>query len=289
MDIRHLTAFIAVFEERNITLAAQRLCTSQPSLSVTIRQLEQELGTQLFIRQPRGVEISDDARVLYPQARRMVAQAQLLSRQFRQRDDRLPLTLGVEEDVAAAHLGALLAWARARVPQLQLQLLPGCVGEGRLAVEELRCEDELFIPIWDEPFVLCLPAAHPLAGKATLELDELASLDWITCPAHTTHQRLMSLYNSSNHGPAAEAGTLQLARQLVIAGFGAALLPSRLAEHPGIIRRPLSTPLPSRRVGLCYAAQALEHPGLQALHQQLLSSANALALTDPAPADQPTP
>ena len=59
----------------------------------------------------------------------MVAQAQLLSRQFRQRDDRLPLTLGVEEDVAAAHLGALLVWAKARVPQLQLKLLPGCAGE----------------------------------------------------------------------------------------------------------------------------------------------------------------
>ena len=289
MDIRHLTAFIAVFEERNITLAAQRLCTSQPSLSVTIRQLEQELATQLFIRQPRGFEISDDARTLYPQARRMVAQAQVLSRQFRQRDDRLPLTLGVEEDVAAAHLGALLVWAKARVPQLQLKLLPGCAGEARLAVEELRCEDELFIPIWDEPFVLCLPADHPLASKATLEVEELAGLDWITCPAHTAHQRLMSLYNNSSHGPAAEAGNLQLARQLVIAGLGAALLPSKLAEHPGIIRRPLSTPLPSRRVGLCYAAQALEQPGLQALHQQLLSSASALAMTDAASAAQPTP
>lgn len=283
MDIRHLTAFIAIFEERNITLAAQRLCTSQPSLSVTIRQLEQELDTRLFIRQPRGVAISDDARTLYPQARRMVAQAQTLSRQFRQRDDRLPLTLGIDDDIASAHITAFLRWAKARVPQLHLKLLPGCMGDARLAVEELCCEDELFIPIWDEPFVLCLPADHPLASKATLEVDDLANLDWITCPAHTAHQRLISLYNSGTHSPAAEAGSLHLARQLVIAGIGAALLPNRLAEHPGIIRRPLGTPLPSRRVGLCYAAQALENPGLQALHEQLLSPASALAITDAEP------
>jgi len=84
MDIRHLKAFLAVFEERNITAAAQRLCISQPTLSVTIKQLEDELGAQLFLRQPRGVEVSEQARVLYPQARRMVAEAESLSRLFRQ-------------------------------------------------------------------------------------------------------------------------------------------------------------------------------------------------------------
>ena len=54
MDMRHLKAFIAVFEARNITAAAQRLCVAQPTLSVTIRQLEDDLGTPLFLRQARG-------------------------------------------------------------------------------------------------------------------------------------------------------------------------------------------------------------------------------------------
>ncbi|MBX9756768.1 MAG: LysR family transcriptional regulator [Pseudomonadaceae bacterium] len=276
MDIRHLSAFIAVFEERNITLAAQRLCTSQPSLSVTIRQLEQELGTQLFIRQPRGVEISDDARVLYPQARRMVAQAQVLSRQFRQRDDRLPLILGVEADIGTEHIAAFLRLAYAGVPQLQLKLQAGCGGDARLAVEELCCEDELFLPIWDEPFVLSLPREHRLADKPTLTADDLTGLDWITCPLHAAHQRLMNLYNNSTHCAAAEADSLYLAQQLVAAGVGGALLPRTLAAHPDIISRALSMPLPSRRVGLCYAAQALENPALRALHEHLqMSAANS--------------
>jgi DNA-binding transcriptional LysR family regulator len=275
MDIRHLSAFIAVFEERNITLAAQRLCTSQPSLSVTIRQLEQELGTRLFVRQPRGVAISDDARTLYPQARRLVAQAQALSRQFQQRDDRLALTLGIEEDIAASHVSSFLAWSQACVPRLQLKLQPGCSGEARLAVEEHSCEDELFVAIWDEPFVVCLPHGHVLASQERLTIDDLAQLDWITCPAHSTHQRLMSIYNSSTHGPVAEAGNLYLAKQLVVAGIGAAVLPSALAEHTGIVQQQLSVPLPSRRIGLCFAAQALENPALQSLYEQLLSAAPA--------------
>ena len=64
MDIRHLKAFIAVFEARNITVAAQRLCVAQPTLSVTIRQLEEDLGVELFGRQARGVEVRAQAREL---------------------------------------------------------------------------------------------------------------------------------------------------------------------------------------------------------------------------------
>jgi DNA-binding transcriptional LysR family regulator len=94
MDIRHLKAFIAVFEERNITFAAQRLCVAQPTLSVTIRQLEDDLGAELFVRQARGVEVTEQARALYAQACRMVAEAEALRRRFGQGREQVPLTLG---------------------------------------------------------------------------------------------------------------------------------------------------------------------------------------------------
>jgi DNA-binding transcriptional LysR family regulator len=275
MDIRHLNAFIAVFEERNITLAAQRLFTSQPSLSVTIRQLEDELATSLFIRQPRGVEVSADARILYPQARRLVAEAQTLSRQFRQRDDRWPLSLGVDGDVASSHVQAFLRLAYRAVPQLQLDLQPGCGGDARLAVEELRCEDELFLPLWEDPFMLCLPNGHALAEKTQVDAQDLANLQWITCPQHASHQRLMALYNHCAAGSAGQAGSLLLASQWVGAGAGAALLPASLGESAGLLMRPVNLPLPSRRIGLCYAAQALENPALSLLHTQLQPAAAA--------------
>ena len=265
MDIRHLKAFLAVFEERNITVAAQRLFISQPTLSVTIKQLEEELGTTLFVRQPRGVEVSEQARVLYPQARRMVAEAEALSRLFRGQEDRSPLTLGVEGDVADSQVSAFVRMAHQALPGLLLTLQEGCVGDARLAVEEMCCEDELFLPLWEESYVLALPAAHPMAqspaGQAWVPID-----DWITCPQHPSHQRLMALYGRSPHTLAGHAGSLKQALHLVAAGVGVAMLPQSLVlGREGVVTRALHLPAPSRRVGLCYAAQALESGTLRTL------------------------
>lgn len=272
MDIRQLNAFIAVFEERNITSAAQRLFTSQPTLSVTIRQLEEALGTTLFERLPRGVEVTDDARTLYPQARRLLAEAQALSNQFRQRNDRLTLEIGVESEIAASHLEAFLAMAYRVVPNLLLTLQDGCSGDARLSVEEDCCEDELFLPLWEEPSVLALAASHPLADRPQLDEADLANVQWITCPAHLSHQRLMELYNRSSGSVVATAGSMTLALRLVAAGAGLAMLPeSMVSHHAGVITRPARTPNLIRRVGLCYAAQALDTPALRLLHGHLQS------------------
>lgn len=256
MDIRHLKAFLAVFEERNITLAAQRLCVAQPTLSVTIRQLEEELGVALFLRQARGVEVSEQARQLYPQAQRMVAEASALSRRFREGQDRLPLQLGVEADIAASQVEAFVRLASQAVPAVQLTLLDGCVGDARLGVEALCCEDELFLSLWEEPFVLAMASGSNQLGQ------------WITCPQHVSHQRLLGFYGDGEQ--VGHAGSLQQAVPMVAAGLGAALLPQSLVErHPGLQWRPWQGSALTRRVGLCFAVQALELPVLKQLHQAL--------------------
>lgn len=257
MDIRHLKAFIAVFEERNITSAAQRLFVAQPSLSVTIRQLEEELGVELFLRKARGVEVSEQARVLYPQAQRMVAEAEALSRQFAEGQQRVVLQLGIEADIAAGQVESFLRMASAALPYLQLALLEGCAGDARLGVESLCCEDELFLPLWDEPFVLALPASG-------------ATTRWITCPQQPSHQRLLGFYGEAGQAPAAIAATLQQALHLVAAGLGQALLPQSVVEHhPAVQWRPCQGAALRRRVGLCYAAQALQLPALAQLQGAL--------------------
>lgn len=267
MGIRHLKAFLAVFEERNITAAAQRLFISQPTLSVTIKQLEEELGATLFVRQPRGVDVSDEARVLYPQARRMVAEADALAQLFRGRENRAPLTLGIEGDIADSQIEAFLRMAHQALPNLLLTLEEGCHGDGRLAVEEMCCEDELFLPLWEEPYVMALPLKHPMAkgeaGPAWTPID-----DWITCPQHPSHQRLMALYGRSPQAVAGHAGSLKQALHMVAAGVGVAMLPQSLVSgHERVVTRALHLPAPTRRVGLCYAAQALELPTLRGLYE----------------------
>lgn len=69
MDLRHLKYFIAVAEEQNIGRAATRLHISQPPLTRQIQQLEEELGVQLFVRTPKGVEITQAGTLLLEEAR----------------------------------------------------------------------------------------------------------------------------------------------------------------------------------------------------------------------------
>ncbi|PVZ39053.1 LysR family transcriptional regulator [Pseudomonas sp. CC120222-01a] len=255
MDYRQLRAFIAVFEERNITAAARAIHLSQPALSGSIKALEDALGTTLFVRRPRGVEVTDDARALYPEAQRMVAEANRLLTRFRSDRVCAALQIGVEHDVSSATVKQLALAAATITPAVRLQLVTGCMGAARLASEELRCEDELFLPLHSDPFVRALPLASDGHER------------WIICPAQPSHQRLQPFYDGV---PVAEAETFALALELVAAGLGSAIVPQSLAAEQRDVR---TEPLPQldmrRRIGLCYSAQALAVEGVIQLRDAL--------------------
>ncbi|GGY17349.1 LysR family transcriptional regulator [Paludibacterium paludis] len=259
MDVRQLKAFIAVFEERSITAAAERLFVSQPSLSVTIRQLEVSLGVALFHRLPRGVEVSDAARRLYPGARQLVDQAAALAAQFLPGWERPVVRLGVEGDIAIAHLQAAVNRIVGLMPEVRLLVEEGCCGEIRLGAEASSCEDEWFFALDEEPFVLAVPESDAGMEKTG---------PWVVCPFHPSHQRLLPLYGDGT--VAAEAGNLTIAAKLVACGAGAAFLPRSLIHSlPGVRECPLVGPLPTRRVGLCLPAQASSNPVLGRLRAAL--------------------
>ncbi|MGX9741156.1 LysR family transcriptional regulator [Pseudocitrobacter corydidari] len=274
MDKRQLKAFICVFEERNITRAAQQLSLTQPALSATIKALEDDLGTPLFIRRTRGVDVTDDARVLYPHARRMVSDMAALASRFRKRHDKTPLTLGIEQDVASAHLTRVLERARQALPDVLLTLDPGCTGDIRLACESLRCEDELFIPLYEEHYVLALPLNHPLSHTSNLTIEQLHDSPWVMLPGHDSHQRFLPFYGANASQPAANAGSFTLALDLVEAGYSLTIAPAPLVDARCALA---SLPLPGypllRRVGICYAMQALENPVIEELLRHLSDTA----------------
>lgn len=276
MDKRQLNAFICVFEERNITRAAEQLNLTQPALSATIKALEESLSTRLFIRKPRGVEVTEDARALYPHARRMLADMAALTSRFREHQKGLPLSIGIEDDVASTHLIGLLEKTRGALPDIRITLEVGCTGDIRLGCESLRCEDELFIPLFDENYVLVYPPEHPLAQANSLTPEQLHGQPWITFPSHESHQRFLPFYGASASAPCAIAGSFTLALHLVEAGLGIAIVPEPLiAAHSKLTCRALPGYPLTRRLGICYAIQLQATPSVESF----LGFVNGLSLS----------
>lgn len=267
MDIRPLRAFVAVFEERNITAAAARLFITQPTLSATLKGLEAELGTALFARQARGVAATEAARRLYPRAKRLIGDAEALVRSFHGAEPHLELTVGIEDDLGPA-LVAQLCRQLTAIEGLRFTFAPGCCGDLRLGCESLRCEDELFLPLLEDPFLLALPPGHPLEGQPSIALEQLAGESWVMCPAHDAQQRLLALLGNQAPVWPQHAGSLALAARMVAAGAGIAWLPDSLIA-PECGKVPLAAPPLIRRLGLCYAADALRLPAVAALMGRL--------------------
>jgi DNA-binding transcriptional LysR family regulator len=194
-ELRHLRYFVAVAEELNFSRAARRLHMAQPPLSVAIRRLEAELGTDLFQRSSRDVTLTEAGRVLLEGARRTLTEADRAVAAARRagagelgslrvafswsaRFETLPLLgQGLREQYPDLELlteemwnARMIAALRAGAIDVAISLCPEAAGD--LAYEHLRAED----------VVALLGAAHPLAGEQAIELGLLAEEAFVLFP-----------------------------------------------------------------------------------------------------------
>ncbi|TNI29763.1 LysR family transcriptional regulator [Aeromonas dhakensis] len=273
LDLRLLRFFIAIYEEKNITAAAERCHVSQPSLSAGLRQLEETLGDSLFIRGKKGVEAKDPAHYLYPHAVKLVEEARRLPELFRQKATRARLNLAIMPDLSRRRLAGLLQQVQAVLPELDLTLSDyGTPADCRLTLDALRREDEIFLPLWEEDYVLCVRRDHPLAGRRQLELAELQHYDFIECPPCEAHQQTIGLLacDRLTLNLVAKAESKGLVMALVLAGVGISFLPDGLVEdEAGLCTVPVSGPRMFRRIGLCYPAHQTLNPALRELIPEL--------------------
>ncbi|GAT83463.1 LysR family transcriptional regulator [Streptomyces sp. F-3] len=135
MELRHLQHFVAVAEERHFTRAAERLMVSQSGLSASIRSLERELRTPLFVRTTRRVTLTEAGRALLGEAERILAHVRAAHEAVAavQGVLRGTLSLGTEQCIAGVHVAGLLAAFRRRHPDVEIRLRQ--TGSGALAEE----------------------------------------------------------------------------------------------------------------------------------------------------------
>jgi DNA-binding transcriptional LysR family regulator len=188
MELRHLTYFVAVAEERSFTRAAERLWIAQPGLSTQIRRLEAELGIKLFERHTRGVDLTAAGELFLERARAVLAAAELARSTCRDLEDGLAgsIRLGVAGEMAWRHTAGLLASFVDDRPGVELTVLESHGGtllrdlrDGRLdavLAPSMFASGELHpVCLGQERWQVLAGGSHPLAHTrgpvAASELD----------------------------------------------------------------------------------------------------------------------
>lgn len=259
IELRLWRQFAAVAEELHFGRAAARLHMTQPPLTQAIAHLETLLGVRLFDRSKRSVQMTAAGAALLPQVLDLLARAQALPAQARAADagevGRLRLAF-----VSTAGFSLLPEWVRVfreRNPRVQLELLEA-TGDMQLQAFERHDIDAGvilhspgFAPpglqsrrVAREPLVLALPEQHPLAGKASLVLDEVLGLPLVIFPRRilpSLYDAIFGMYHAAAQSPAVaqEAIQMQTIVNLVSAGLGVAWVPDsvRQFQRPGVVYR----------------------------------------------------
>ncbi len=267
MDTRLLKFFIAVYEQKNLTRAAEQCFVSQPNISNGIKQLEEELQQQLFVRHKRGVEINTEAHQLYPKAKRILGEITSLSSTFKKKDFNHKITIGVTESLPQEHKQQFFRTAASLSDSVTWDIRGinrDC--EVNLLVREWKYEDELFLPLWKEDYVLCIPDGHHLLSKKMIDINiDLANEKFIHCPPCEAHQQCLSILNNSENAMTTigNCSTKTETLTLLMAGLGVTFLPESFIDGwYGFETRPYSGPKYYREIGLSYARKSLKNKAI---------------------------
>ena len=272
MELRHLRYFIAVAEEGSLTLAAERrLHTAQPSLSRQIRDLEAEVGAQLMIRGPRGIELTAAGRAFLDHARLALSQVEAAGEAARR-----AAHPAKESFLMGFHTGHEMAWLaeavrilRAESPNVDVTISSGsspelasALSRGKLDVAFLRREEQMpdlvFEFLTKEPMVAVLPRDHRLAARETIGLRDLVGETFIgvskTAPIMRTVLDEYIRKSGIDIALAHEADNLAMAISLVASTRGAAILPNYARDFlpSSLVSRPLRGTSPTIDLVLGY-------------------------------------
>lgn len=258
MDLHHLKYFVVLSEELHFGRAAQRLHMAQPPLSQRIKDLEKELGVQLFHRRRTGVELSEAGALLLEHARGVldhVAMAQESMRRIRPGASGI-LQVAVPPDTNPVALSTMVSTFAASAPDVLLNLHELTTVE---QVERLR-DGELDVAVVRHPFSsvgfesgpvfsralgVVMNASHPLASASSVRLGDLAGSPLIIFPrymAPTLYDSFLHTCRDAGYLPAAivHARNQHFTHGLIMAGRGVHFNEEPWTPLPaGIVWRPL--------------------------------------------------
>lgn len=273
MTLRDLEYFVALAETRHFGQAAERCHVSQPTLSMQIAKLEQELGTPLFERGKRRVGLTAAGKQILARAGSLLDGVQEIRELARGAAGELagPLYLGVIPTIGPYLLPHLLPELKAIYPNVKLYLredmtrnlvqqLQQSALDAAILSLPLDANDLDYSVFFREELVAGLPLDHPLAKKKSIAMTDLAD-DTILLLEEGNCMRDQALNLCRGSRPADPEGyrasSIESLRQMVSAGMGCTFLPKLSTIGPfaaatPIAIRPLQSPTPRRDIALAY-------------------------------------
>jgi DNA-binding transcriptional LysR family regulator len=249
MEFRQLRYFLAVAEHLHFTDAAAHLGIAQPPLSQQILKLEREIGTQLFVRHPRRVELTEAGRLFRESARRIVEDTQqaFVEVQNAGRGETGRLSLGFAGSTVFHPLVATTmqkyrhAYEHVAISceESNSSLLLDRVAERQLDAALVRmplnCRDLIVEPLVDEDMLAVLPANHRLNRRRRVDLANLADDPFILFPrpiGPDLYDSIISACREAGFAPSIgmESPQISSAANLVAAGFGVAVVPASIRQ-----------------------------------------------------------
>jgi LysR family hydrogen peroxide-inducible transcriptional activator len=270
ITLRQLRYFESLARNKHFGRAAEDCAISQPALSMQIRDLEQSLGTTLVERRPNEVVLTDLGLEVARRAEKLLAGASDLV-EFARHGNRVltgPLRIGVIPTIAPYVLPRVLPILQEQYPDLKLELretqtsiLLDELARGSLHVVMLALpindsEIETF-PLFDDPFLLAVPASDPLPKQARVTAHDVAQRRLILLEeGHCLRDQALAYCSMKDATTGLGASSLATVMQMVANGYGVTLLPKIAADNESPDKRVkllrFAEPQPRRSVGLAW-------------------------------------
>ena len=268
LDLRKLRYFLAVAYHLNFGRAAEELLLAQPALSRAIQALETDLGVTLFKRDHHKVTLTPPGAALAREAETLLARAAAARRHVQAASRTAStLTVGFRPGIIITNVARQFTKEHPETAvnaiRIEWDEQHAAVADGRVDIAWIRTPiadaDLVITPLFDDPEVVALPAAHRLAGRDSVSLEDLANepmLRYDTAPEHEAGR------------PAAKRGirTMEEKLEAVALGHGLALVPATAAayyQRPDIAYRPV-TGAPPYQVALATTPDTAKRPEAQA-------------------------
>ncbi|CAM2920957.1 LysR family transcriptional regulator [Paenibacillus sediminis] len=247
MDIRHLQYFLEVARFKSFTKAAESLFITQPTISKTIKNLEEELGVVLLDRVGKKMELTDAGHIIANQAQNIVKSFQTLTSEL---DDLMnvrkgKIRFGLPPMVGSSFFPKVIGKFHEQYPEVTIQIFEDGAkkvetdvrnGTLDIGVVVLPVEDDVFdcFSFVDEKLKLLLPPAHRLTDREVVKLAELADESFVLFREDfTLHDRIITECVRTGFQPHViyESAQWDLISEMVAAGLGIALLPETICRE----------------------------------------------------------